>query len=143
MSSLCRNLHFDLCFEGKGRCRVSHVHLSQLRGPRWCLDGFCFYLSQRRVCFLTLKTSKTGDVNTGLPSSIRRCSRDTSRYLLGISGPDCEGLLLEKPDDCNFPAVPYCYPSSMIERDGSCIKFSIVDHCMRSCASVPPVASIS
>ena len=38
-----------------GGCRVCHVHLSQLRGPRWRLDGFCFYLSQRRVCFLDLK----------------------------------------------------------------------------------------
>ena len=36
-------------------CRVCHVHLSQLRGPRWRLNGFCFHLSQRRVCFLDLK----------------------------------------------------------------------------------------
>ena len=39
----------------RGGCRVCHVHLSQLRGPRWRLDGFCFYLSKRRVCFLDLK----------------------------------------------------------------------------------------
>ena len=38
-----------------GGCRVCHVHLSQLRGPRWRLDGFYFYLSQRRVSFLDLK----------------------------------------------------------------------------------------
>ena len=37
-----------------GGCRVCHVHLSQLRGSRWRLDGFYFYLSQRRVSFLDL-----------------------------------------------------------------------------------------
>ena len=45
------------------------MHLSQLRGPRWRLDGFCFYLSQEGSVFWTLKTRKTRDVNTGLPSS--------------------------------------------------------------------------
>ena len=31
------------------------MHLRQLRSPRWRLDGFYFYLSQRRACFLDLK----------------------------------------------------------------------------------------
>ena len=46
------------------------MHLNQLRGPRWRLDGFCFYLSQRRVFFWTLKTRKTRDVNTGCRTTL-------------------------------------------------------------------------
>ena len=32
---------WSLFWGGKGGCWVCHVHFSQLRGPRWRLDGFC------------------------------------------------------------------------------------------------------
>ena len=43
--------------------------LEPAQGSKVASGGFCFYLSQRRSVFWTLKTRKTREVNMGLRSS--------------------------------------------------------------------------